>query len=112
MGDTADNYPGVKGIGEKTAIGLLQKYDTLDGVYEHIDEIKGKMKEKLLADKDNAYFSYKLATIYKTIDFEYTFEDIKYNGPLVDELISKYKELGFNSFLIYGITIFLILFLV
>ena len=99
MGDPSDNIPGVKGIGEKTAIGLLQKYDTLDGVYEHIDEIKGKMKEKLLADKDNAYFSYKLATIYKTIDFEYTFEDIKYSGPLVDELISKHKELGFNSFL-------------
>ena len=99
MGDPSDNIPGVKGIGEKTAIGLLQKYETLDGVYEHIDEIKGKMKEKLLADKDNAYFSYKLATIYKTIDFEYTFEDIKYSGPLVDELISKYKELGFNSFL-------------
>ena len=99
MGDPSDNIPGVKGIGEKTAIGLLQKYETLDGVYEHIDEIKGKMKEKLVADKDNAYFSYKLATIYKTIDFEYTFEDIKYNGPMVDELINKYKELGFNSFL-------------
>ena len=99
MGDPSDNIPGVKGIGEKTAIGLLQKYETLDGVYEHIDEIKGKMKEKLELDKDNAYFSYKLATIYKTIDFEYTFEDIKYNGPFVDELINKYKELGFNSFL-------------
>ena len=99
MGDPSDNIPGVKGIGEKTAIGLLQKYETLDGVYEHIDEIKGKMKEKLLDDKDNAYFSYKLATIYKTIDFEYTFEDIKYSGPLVDQLIAKYKELGFNSFL-------------
>ena len=91
MGDPSDNIPGVKGIGEKTAIGLLQKYETLDGVYEHIDEIKGKMKEKLVADKENAYFSYKLATIYKTIDFEYTFEDIKYNGPKVDELINKYK---------------------
>ena len=99
MGDPSDNIPGVKGIGEKTAISLLQKYETLDGVYEHIEEIKGKMKEKLEADKENAYFSYKLATIYKTIDFEYTFEDIKYNGPKVDELINKYKELGFNSFL-------------
>ena len=93
MGDPSDNIPGVKGIGEKTAISLLQKYETLDGVYEHIDEIKGKMKEKLEADKENAYFSYKLATIYKTIDFEYTFEDIKYNGPKGDELINKYKEL-------------------
>ena len=69
MGDPSDNIPGVKGIGEKTAISLLQKYETLDGVYEHIEEIKGKMKEKLEADKENAYFSYKLATIYKTIDF-------------------------------------------
>ena len=99
MGDASDNIPGVKGIGEKTALSLLQKYNSLDGVYEHIDEISGKTKEKLENDKDNAYFSYKLATIYKNIDFEYTFEDIKYNGPRVNELIDKYKELEFNSFL-------------
>ena len=99
MGDASDNIPGVKGIGEKTAIGLLQKYGTLDGVYEHIDEIKGKLKEKLIADKENAYFSYKLATIYKNIEFDYTFDDIKYLGPNIDLLVEKYKELEFNSFL-------------
>ena len=99
MGDSSDNIPGVKGIGEKTALSLLQKYNTLDGVYEHIDEISGKLKEKLINDKENAYFSYKLATIYKTIPFDYTFDDIKYNGPLKEELIEKYKELEFNSFL-------------
>ena len=99
MGDPSDNIPGVKGIGEKTALTLLQKYGSLDGVYEHIDEISGKTKEKLVNDKDNAYFSYKLATIYKDIDFDYTFEDIKYNGPRVNDLIEKYKELEFNSFL-------------
>ncbi len=99
MGDASDNIPGVKGIGEKTALSLLQKYGTLDGVYEHIDEISGKTREKLINDKDNAYFSYKLATIYKTIPFEYTFDDIKYNGPKTNELIDKYKELEFNSFL-------------
>ncbi len=99
MGDASDNIPGVKGIGEKTALSLLQKYGSLDGVYEHIDEISGKTKEKLINDKDNAYFSYKLATIYRDIDFDYTFEDIKYNGPKVNELIEKYKELEFNSFL-------------
>ncbi len=92
MGDSSDNIPGVKGIGEKTALTLLQKYGSLDGVYEHIDEISGKTKEKLVNDKDNAYFSYKLATIYKDIDFDYTFEDIKYNGPRVNDLIEKYKE--------------------
>ena len=99
MGDASDNIPGVKGIGEKTALTLLQKYGSLDSVYEHIDEISGKTKEKLINDKENAYFSYKLATIYKTIDFDYTFEDIKYNGPDTDKLIDKYKELEFNSFL-------------
>ena len=51
MGDQSDNIPGVKGIGEKTALTLLQKYSTLDGVYEHIDEISGKLKEKLVTDK-------------------------------------------------------------
>ena len=99
MGDASDNIPGVKGIGEKTAISLLQKYGSLDGVYSHIDEISGKLKEKLINDKENAYFSYKLATIYKNIDFEYTFDDIKYSGPKTKELIEKYKELEFNSFL-------------
>ena len=99
MGDASDNIPGVKGIGEKTALSLLQKYNTLDGIYEHIDEISGKTKEKLINDKENAYFSYKLATIYKTIDFEYTFDSIKYNGINKEKLIEKYKELEFNSFL-------------
>ena len=63
MGDTADNIPGVGGVGEKTAKTLLQTYGNLDGVYEHIDEIKGKLQEKLIADKDMAYLSYDLATI-------------------------------------------------
>lgn len=99
MGDASDNIPGVKGIGEKTALSLLQKYETLDGVYEHINEIGGKTQEKLINDKDNAYFSYKLATIYKNIDFEYTFDSIKYNGIDREKLIEKYKELEFNSFL-------------
>ncbi|MBQ6285428.1 MAG: DNA polymerase I [Bacilli bacterium] len=99
MGDASDNIPGVKGIGEKTALSLLQKYETLDGVYEHIDEISGKTREKLINDKENAYFSYKLATIYKNIDFEYTFDSIKYNGINREGLIEKYKELEFNSFL-------------
>ena len=99
MGDASDNIPGVKGIGEKTALTLLQKYETLDGVYNHLDEISEKTREKLINDKENAYFSYKLATIYKTIDFDYTFESIKYNGPDTEKLIEKYKELEFNSFL-------------
>lgn len=99
MGDPSDNIPGVKGIGEKTALSLLVKYDTLDNLYNHLDELTPKAKEKLLNDKESAFFSYKLATIYKTIDFDYTFESIKYNKPDITGLIEKYKELEFNSFL-------------
>lgn len=62
-GDPSDNIPGVKGIGEKTAVTLLQKYQTLDGVYENIEEIKGAVKDKLVRDKAQAYLSKDLATI-------------------------------------------------
>lgn len=63
MGDASDNIPGVPGVGEKTAKGLLDSYGTLDGVYAHLDEIKGKLREKLADNKDLAYLSYRLATI-------------------------------------------------
>lgn len=63
MGDSADNIPGVKGVGEKTALKLLTEYKTVDNVYEHIDEIKGKLREKLETDRDKAFLSKFLATI-------------------------------------------------
>lgn len=72
MGDASDNIPGVAGVGEKTARDLLAKYKTLDGVYQNIDEIKGKLREKLIESKDLAYLSYDLATInvHSPIDFD------------------------------------------
>ncbi len=57
MGDSSDNIPGVSGVGEKTALKLLQQYKSLDNIYNNIDEIKGALKEKLIKDKDNAYMS-------------------------------------------------------
>ena len=99
MGDSSDNIPGVKGIGEKTALSLLTKYDNLDNLYNHLDELTPRTREKLIEDKDSAYFSYKLATIYKEVPFDYTFESIKYNKPDITGLIEEYKELEFNSFL-------------
>lgn len=63
-GDTSDNIPGVPGIGEKTAVKLLNEYKTLDGIYEHIDEIPGAVQKKLMAGKESAYMSYKLGKIY------------------------------------------------
>ena len=69
MGDPSDNIPGVKGIGEKTALKLLREYKNLDGIYKNIDDIKGKIKEKLETDKEKAYMSYDLATIVKKCSY-------------------------------------------
>lgn len=63
-GDSSDNIPGVPGIGEKTAIGLLQEYETLDGIYEHLDNIKESTRKKLEAGKESAYLSKKVAAIW------------------------------------------------
>ena len=63
MGDTADNVPGVKGVGQKTAVKLLSEYGSLEGIYEHENEIKGALGEKIRADRENAFFSKKLITL-------------------------------------------------
>ena len=98
QGDSSDNIPGVKGIGEKTALKLLQDYKTLDGVYENVGALSAKMQEKLLTDKDNAYMSYELATIYKEVPIEINLDEIRYNGPK-EELNSVFEELEFYSFI-------------
>ena len=99
MGDPSDNIPGVKGVGEKTALKLLHEYKTLDGIYENIDNIKGKLKEKLLNDKENAYMSYDLATIVKDVPMEIDIDDIKIKEPNYEQLTKIYEELEFYSFL-------------
>lgn len=62
-GDTSDNIPGVAGVGPKTAAKLLEDYGNLDGIYAHVDEIKGKLKDKLIENRDNAYLSRKLVEL-------------------------------------------------
>ncbi len=73
VGDAADNVPGVKGVGEKTALKLLGQYGTLDGIYEHADEIKGALGEKIRSDRENAYFSKKLITLEENVPVEIDF---------------------------------------
>ena len=97
MGDSSDNIPGVKGIGEKTAIQLLSKYESLDGVYEHLDEISPKTREKLETDKENAYKSFDLATIYRDVPLDFLLEDCKYNGFKPEEFQKELEELEFYS---------------
>ncbi len=74
-GDTADNVPGVKGVGEKTALKLLLQYGSLDGIYEHADEIKGAMGNKIRSDKEMAYFSKKLIILRTDVPVKVDFEE-------------------------------------
>ena len=99
MGDASDHIPGVKGIGEKTAINLIEKYGSLDGVYENLDNISPKMREKLENDKDNAYMSYDLATIYRDVPLPFSLEDCKYNGYDAAKFRGILEELEFHSLL-------------
>ncbi|MDO4369387.1 MAG: DNA polymerase I [bacterium] len=98
MGDQSDNIPGVKGIGEKTAIKLINEYGCLDDIYSSIDKIKGSTKEKLINDKENAYFSRELATIYKEVPIDRTLENIKYKGS-TPKLVPLLKDYEFFSLL-------------
>ncbi len=97
MGDTADNIPGVAGVGEKTAKTLLATYGNLDGVYAHIDEIKGKLQEKLIQDKDMAYLSYDLATINVDSPIEIDFDNCKISDYINSDSIVIFKNLNFKS---------------
>lgn len=99
MGDASDHIPGVKGIGEKTAINLLSKFESLDNLYNHIDEVTGKTKEKLQNDKDSAYMSYDLATIYREVPLDFTLEDCKYTRENTKEFKSLLEEFEFHSLL-------------
>ena len=98
-GDPSDNIPGVKGVGEKTAINLLSTYGSLDNIYNNIDNIKGALKTKLINDKDNAFLSQKLATIYTKVPIDFDLEKIKYRGAVEDKLNSIYTDLEFYSLL-------------
>lgn len=78
-GDSSDNIKGVEGVGDKTAVKLLQEYDTCDGIYKNIDKIKGKLKEKLEKDKDSCFLSRTLATIKTDVKIDAKLDDFKFN---------------------------------
>ncbi len=96
MGDASDNVPGVKGIGEKTALKLLQEYGTLENIYANIDNIKGSLHDKLVNDRQSAFFSKEICTIYLDVPISSKLEDMVYTGP-TNELEEKYNELEFYS---------------
>ncbi len=92
MGDTSDNIPGVKGIGEKTAYSLIQHYKTLDNLYEHTDELKGAQQTKIIEGKEMAYLSYDLSKIDRNVPLAETIDEMslkEYNSPLLYEKLSE-----------------------
>ena len=101
MGDTSDNIPGVAGVGEKTAIKLLNQFDTVEGVYEHLDEISGKkLKEKLQNSKEDALMSKELATINVDSPIEVKLEDtLMTHQDEQQEKIELFKKLEFKQLL-------------
>ena len=104
MGDSSDNIPGIKGVGEKTALKLLHQYGTIEGLQEHQDEIKGKMGEKIRAGMEDALMSKKVATILRDIPIDVDLEKATYRGYDYETLKSFYEKYDMNS-LIKSMTI-------
>lgn len=100
MGDSSDNIPGVVGVGEKTALGLLSSYGNLDGVYENIGKITGKLKEKLENGKENAYMSKALATIKTDCEIDFSLIDCVYNFPFSQEVYDFFSDWEFKSLVV------------
>ena len=94
-GDNSDNIPGVPGIGEKTAVKLLNEYGSVDGIYEHLDEIKGSTRDKLAAGKESAYMSLKLAQIM--FDAPVSLEEVPEFEFNRERVVERLKKLQFNS---------------
>ena len=101
MGDSSDNIPGVAGVGEKTAAGLIQNFGPLEEIYENIEDkrITKGVREKLLRDEKNAYLSRDLARIDIHAPIGITLEDIEYKGFDTGGLYRKFSELELNSFI-------------
>ncbi len=98
LGDAIDNVPGVKGIGEKTAIPLIQKYGSLENLYENLNEIENKsVKSKLESNKENAFLSKKLVTIDKNVPIDINFNEFKLKKPDYSNIDKLFETLGFNT---------------
>ncbi|MAS33161.1 MAG: DNA polymerase I [Anaerolineaceae bacterium] len=98
MGDSSDNIPGIKGVGQKTATKLLQDYETIEGIYAHIDEQKGALKQKLIDGEKMAYLSRELATIRRDIPVEFALEKCVAHDFNANTVLELFRELEFRQF--------------
>lgn len=97
MGDKSDNIPGIPGIGEKTAIKLISAYGSVEGLYEHVEDLKGKQKEKVIANEDLARLSKELATIKLDVPLDVTLPDLQISDVDTQVPYSLFQSLGFKS---------------
>lgn len=98
IGDSSDNYPGIPGVGPKTAVELLQKYHTLDNIYTHLDELLPAVKEKFTAYKTDAYLSQKLAQLVDNIPLiKLKLKDARWDQNRLQNLLPVLSDFGFKS---------------
>jgi len=99
MGDSSDNIPGVMGVGEKTALNLLKEYSSVENIYKNINNIKGKLQEKLINDKDMCFLSKTLATINTKVPLEINFEETNLSFPFEKEVAVFFDNYQFKTLL-------------
>lgn len=99
MGDSSDNIPGVPGIGQKTAAKLLDRFGSMDGIYENLSELKGKQLENLQNNKDQAYLSRTVATIVRDVDFPLDLEQVSFPDFDEGEVTEGFRKFRFNAHL-------------
>lgn len=99
MGDTSDNIPGIPGVGEKTALNLVLSYGNVENLYLHLDDLKGKLKEKVELGRDSAFMSKQLATINVNAEIPYEIDDLKFSFPFSQGARKFFATLEFNTFL-------------
>lgn len=99
VGDKSDNIPGVAGVGEKTAVSLLQAYHNLDGIYAHLDELPAGTRKKLVISRDTAYLSQKLATIVQDLDVSIDLEKARPDNFDPQQVEALFRELEFRALL-------------
>ncbi len=96
MGDSSDNIPGVPGVGAKTAVKFLQEYGSIEGLYEHADEIGGKLGEKVRANRELAFLSREVATIVRDLDFELDLERVAFPDFDAQKVVEAFGALHFT----------------